>query len=61
MGRMGFRIWLLAAGLLILMGIFVPYGLLSGGMPGIGIFTFWCAFGGAVIALIVTGVARWRR
>ena len=58
---MAFGIWLLAAALLIFSGIFVPFGILSGGTVGIGIFAFWCAFGLAVIALIVAGVAGWRR
>ncbi len=56
-----FALWLAAAAALVLAGIAVPYGLLSGGATGLGIAGFWLAFGVAVIALILCGVAGWRR
>ncbi|MGC9370375.1 MAG: hypothetical protein ACP5DX_12615 [Paracoccaceae bacterium] len=56
----GFTLWLLSAALVIAAGIVVPYGILSGGAPSLAVPIFWCLFGGAVIALIATGVARWR-
>jgi len=56
----GFGLWLAAAGLLILAGIAIPYGVLGGGTAGYDIVIFWCLFGIAVIALIAVGVARWR-
>ncbi len=56
-----FARWLAAAGCLVLAGIAVPYGLLSGGATGLGIPLFWLAFGVAVIALILAGVSGWRR
>lgn len=56
-----FARWLAAAALLILAGIAAPYGLMSGPPHGFGILIFWCAFGLAVVALILRGVAGWRR
>lgn len=56
-----FARWLAAAACLILAGIAVPYGLMSGGATGLGILSFWLAFGLAVVALILWGVAGWRR
>ncbi len=56
-----FALWLAAAAILILAGIAVPYSLMSGGAIGLGIAGFWLAFGVAVIALILRGVAGWRR
>ncbi|WP_371054993.1 hypothetical protein [Rhodosalinus sp. K401] len=56
----GFGIWLVAVALVILAGIVVPYGILSGGAPSLVIFVFWCVFGAAVIGLIAAGVARWK-
>lgn len=56
-----FARWLAAAAVLILAGIAVPYGALSGPPHGLGIPAFWLAFGLAVIALILWGVRGWRR
>jgi hypothetical protein len=56
-----FARWLAAAALLVLAGIAVPYGLLSGEPHGLGILVFWLGFGLAVIALILRGVSGWRR
>jgi hypothetical protein len=56
----GFALWLAGVSVMILAGIAVPYGLLGGGAPSFDIFLFWCAFGAAIVALIVAGVARWR-
>lgn len=56
-----FARWLAAATILVLAGIAVPYGPLSGPPHGYGILLFWLAFGLAVIALILAGVAGWRR
>jgi len=55
-----FALWLTCVAATILAGIAVPYGLLGGGAPSFDIFWFWCAFGAAIVALIVAGVARWR-
>lgn len=56
----GFILWLLMAALVIAAAIVVPYGILTGGAPSLDVLIFWCLFGGAVIALIAAGVARWR-
>ena len=56
-----FARWLAAAAVLILAGIVVPYGILSGPPEGLGLSAFWLVFGVAVIALILWGVAGWRR
>ncbi len=56
-----FARWLTAAALLILAGIAVPYGLMSGPPHGLGILWFWTGFGAAVIALILWGVRGWGR
>lgn len=56
----GFTWWLIMVGVVIAAGIIVPYGVLGGGAPSLGILIFWCVFGVAVIGLIVVGVARWR-
>lgn len=58
--RPGRDAWLAAAALLVLAGVAVPYGLLSGGAHGLGIVLFWLAFGLAVAALILAAVLRWR-
>jgi hypothetical protein len=56
----GFGFWLATAGLLIAAGVFVPYGILSGGAASFDVLLFWCLFGIAVIGLIAVGVSRWR-
>ncbi len=56
-----FARWLAAAAVLILAGIAVPYGLMSGPPHGLGVTAFWVAFGVAVVALILWGVRGWRR
>lgn len=56
----GFQTWLIAVAAVILAGIAVPYGVLSGGAPSLDVFLFWCAFGVTVIVLIAIGVARWK-
>ena len=50
------RIWLAAVALVVLAGVFIPYGPMAGS-PGVGVF--WLVFGAAVIALIAIGIARW--
>ena len=54
------NVWLVAAGVLVVAGVVVPYGILGGGTPGWGVTVFWFVFGIAVIALIAAGTARWR-
>lgn len=54
------RRWLLAMAALIVVGVVVPYGVLSGAEPGLGIAIFWLVFGLAVAAMVLLGVARWR-
>ncbi|WP_114965356.1 hypothetical protein [Alkalilacustris brevis] len=56
----GAGLWLGVMVLLILAGIIVPYGLLGGSEPGLGIAAFWLVFGLAVAGMILAGVARWR-
>ncbi|WP_157968937.1 hypothetical protein [Tropicimonas sp. IMCC34011] len=55
-----FRGWLAGTGLLILMGIAVPYGLLSGGEPSFAVLIFWSLFALAVIGAILVGISGWR-
>lgn len=54
-----YRMWLAAVAATILAGIAVPYGILSGGATGAGIFVFWCLFALAVVVLIATAIGRW--
>jgi len=56
----GRAVWLVAAVVLVLVGVVVPYGILGGGTPGWGVTVFWFVFGLAVIALVAIGTARWR-
>ncbi|MBK5935108.1 hypothetical protein C8N32_101121 [Rhodovulum imhoffii] len=56
----GFQRWLLVVGILILSGIAIPYGALSGGTVSVEVFVFWCVFGAAVVVAIAAGVTRWR-
>jgi hypothetical protein len=56
----GFATWLVLVGMAILAGIAVPYGLLGGSAASLDVFWFWCAFGVAIVVLIVVGVSRWR-
>ena len=56
----GSVLWGLTVLLTIAAGVAVPYGILSGGSAGSGIFLFWCGFGLAVVVLIAAGVTRWR-
>lgn len=55
--RRGFGIWLALAAGLVLAGIALPYGVLS------GVWTvplFWLGFGAAVAVLIAVGTRGWR-
>jgi len=55
--RRGFRTWLALAGVLVLAGIALPYGVLS------GVWTvplFWLGFGLVVAVLIAAGTKGWR-
>lgn len=54
-----YRLWLAAVAATITAGIAVPYGLLSGGRAGAGIFVFWCLFALAIVALIAAAIGRW--
>ena len=56
-----FRIWFLATTATVAAGVAVPYALLSGGPASHDVFVFWCLFGGAVVVLILAGMAGWRR
>lgn len=59
-GVIAFRAWAGAVALLVFLGGYVPYRVLAGGAPSLGIFAFWVAFGLAVTALIGLAVARWK-
>ncbi|MDG4648435.1 hypothetical protein P6F26_08255 [Roseibacterium sp. SDUM158017] len=45
---------------MVLAGVGVPYGLLAGPSPGLGVLGFWLVFGIVVIGLVVLGALRWR-
>ena len=59
-GAGAFRAWAGAVAVLVFLGGYVPYRLLAGGAPSLGIFVFWVAFALAVTALIGLAVARWK-
>lgn len=56
----GRSLWLLAVAVVVLAGVAVPYGLLSGRETGLAVVSFWLLFGLVVIGLVVLGVLRWR-
>ncbi|MBW6505997.1 MAG: hypothetical protein K0B00_04510 [Rhodobacteraceae bacterium] len=59
-GVVAFRAWAGAVAILVFLGGYVPYRLLAGGEPSLGIFAFWVVFGLVVTALIGLAVARWK-
>ena len=58
--RNGFRLWLGLVAVVILAGVFVPYGVLAGRDGSLIIVGFWCLFGSTVIGLILWGVSGWK-
>ncbi|SDY78853.1 hypothetical protein [Citreimonas salinaria] len=52
--------WLTIVGGLILSGIVVPYGILSGAPASSGIAVFWTLFALGVVAVIAAGIRGWR-
>lgn len=56
----GRLIWSVATVLVVVLGVAVPYGLLAGAAPGLGLVVFWLGFGLAVMLLVAIGVMRWR-
>ena len=52
--------WLLIVGVLILSGIVVPYGILSGGAAALAVPVFWTLFALGVVVVIAAGIRGWR-
>lgn len=52
--------WLAIAGGLILAGIVVPYGILSGGPASLHVPAFWTLFALCVVVVIIAGIRGWR-
>lgn len=46
--------------LLVVAGVYVPYGLLGGSAPGFVIAGFWLLFGIGVAIMVMLGTSRWR-
>jgi len=44
----------------VLVGVAVPYGLLTGQESGLAVVSFWLLFGLGVIGLVIIGVFRWK-
>ena len=58
--RAGGVLWTVLAGLLVLVGIVVPYGIMAGTALAPWTFAFWTGFGLVTVAVIVWGVVGWR-
>ena len=52
-------LWLFVVALLVVAGVYVPYGLLGGGTPGFLIAGFWLLFGIGVAIMVMLGTSRW--
>lgn len=53
-------LWLIVMALLVVAGVYVPYGLLGGRSPGFMIAGFWLLFGVGVAIMVILGTARWK-
>lgn len=59
-GRGGGALWGVLMAVMVVAGVVVPYGVLSGGPFAGWTFGFWIAFGLAVVAMVAVAVAGWR-
>jgi hypothetical protein len=58
--RAGGMAWFVAALVLVIAGIVLPYGVMAGTALAAWTFVFWTVFGLVTVAVIAWGVMGWR-